>query len=182
MPPAIKAALSRQQARQREGATKAEEDEAEFHKIDEAHVVIQLEVAARLTARPGTKQYGYLSVATQFFSRPEFVLRLPPAAFRPPPEVASALVALRFPSEASAWSPGEAASFLEFVKACFAQKRKTLANNLRSVAAPERVREILSGMKLREDVRAEQLSVVQFLALFRAISSEHSAAGPDNRS
>lgn len=150
--------------------------------IEEAHIVIQLEVAARLTARPSTKQYGYLSVATQFFSRPEFVLRLPPAAFRPPPEVASALITLRFPGEAASLLPSEAASFLEFVKNCFAQKRKTLSNNLRLFAPPDRVRQVLKELKLREDARAEQLNVNQFLALYRTISSAPPATDPDNRS
>jgi 16S rRNA (adenine1518-N6/adenine1519-N6)-dimethyltransferase len=139
--------------------------------IDEAHIVVQLEVAARLTARPGTKQYGYLSVVTQFYSRPEFVLRLPPAAFRPPPEVASVLVTLRFPGQRADFQSSQAESFLEFVKISFAQKRKTLVNNLRPFSTPERFRRILSELKLREDARAEQLTVAQFLAVYRAISS-----------
>jgi 16S rRNA (adenine1518-N6/adenine1519-N6)-dimethyltransferase len=139
--------------------------------IDEAYIVIQLEVAARLTARPGTKEYGYLSVVTQFYANPELALRLPPAAFRPPPEVASALVTLKFPGHAASVAPGEAARFLDFVKTCFAQKRKTLSNNLRTVSTAERTRRLLEELKLREDARAEQLTVVQFLALFRAISS-----------
>jgi 16S rRNA (adenine1518-N6/adenine1519-N6)-dimethyltransferase len=136
--------------------------------IDEAYLVIQLEVAARLTARPATKQYGYLSVATQFYSRPQFALRLPPGAFRPPPEVASALVTLKFPGEAAKFEPEHSEKFLEFIKLCFAQKRKTLSNNLRSIVAPERTREILRELNLREDARAEQLTVSQFLALYRA--------------
>ena len=67
--------------------------------IDEIHIVVQWEVAQRLTARPGNKSYGYLSVATQFYSRPELVLKIPRGAFRPPPEVDSALVTLRLPGE-----------------------------------------------------------------------------------
>jgi 16S rRNA (adenine1518-N6/adenine1519-N6)-dimethyltransferase len=150
--------------------------------IDEAHIVIQREVAERLTAQRSTKQYGYLSVATQFYSRPDLALRLPPSAFRPPPEVASALVTLRFPAEAAKMPPGSAANFREFVRLCFAQKRKTLSNNLRQVAAPGQVRQVLNDLKLREDARAEQLSVAEFLSLYRAISSEPSEAGPGSRS
>src|SRR5216684_2198934 len=60
--------------------------------IDEIHIVIQLEVALRLAAAPDDPDYGYLSVATQYYTRPEFVFELPPEAFNPPPEVASALV------------------------------------------------------------------------------------------
>ncbi len=62
--------------------------------IDEIHIVIQHEVALRLAARPGTRDCGYLSVLTQYFSRPELVLEIPRGAFRPPPEVGSALVTL----------------------------------------------------------------------------------------
>ena len=140
--------------------------------IEEAHIVIQLEVAARLTARPSTKAYGYLSVVTQFYAQPEFVLRLPPAAFRPRPEVASALVTLRFPGPASGVQPAEAANFLAFVKTCFAQKRKTLSNNLRALGDGNGVRRILAELKLREDARAEQLSVDQLFALYRTTASE----------
>jgi 16S rRNA (adenine1518-N6/adenine1519-N6)-dimethyltransferase len=150
--------------------------------IDEVHLVVQLEVAARLTAKPASKQYGYLSVITQFYARPDFVLRLPRGAFRPPPEVGSALVTLRFPGENANLQIANAPAFLNFVKTCFAQKRKTLTNNLRPLATPERVRQLLKDLKLREDARAEQLTVAQFAAVYRAISSALPAAGPDNRS
>ena len=149
--------------------------------IDEIHIVIQLEVALRLTARPGTKLYGYLSVATQFYARPEFVFKIPPGAFRPPPEVASALVTLRLPGQSAESGVANAEAFLEFVKTCFGQKRKTLANNLRPLAGPEQVRHLLRDLKLREDARAEQLTVSQFAAIYRAISSALPAAGPDSR-
>ncbi len=149
--------------------------------IDEIHIVIQLEVALRLTARPGSKLYGYLSVVTQFYSRPEFILKLPPGAFRPPPEVASALVTLRLPGSGEQSGIADPEDFLEFVKTCFAQKRKTLANNLRSIAKPDHIRELLKGLKLREDARAEQLDVAQLAAIYRAISSAKPIADPDSR-
>jgi 16S rRNA (adenine1518-N6/adenine1519-N6)-dimethyltransferase len=149
--------------------------------IDEINIVIQLEVALRLAAEPGNTDYGYLSVATQYYTRPEFVLKLPPGAFDPPPEVASALVTLRLPGPGAQSGVGNTEDFLEFVKSCFGQKRKTLANNLRGVAAPQRIRELLQELKLREDARAEQLNVAQFAAVYRAISSANPAAGPDNR-
>ncbi len=154
--------------------------------IDEIHVVIQTEVALRLAAQPGTRDYGYLSVVTQFYTRPEFVFEIPREAFNPPPEVTSALVALRLPGEhaklslASSASPvagaqanpsGDAESrFLDFVKLCFSQKRKTLVNNLRSLAKPDRVREALVSQNLRPDARAEQLSVAQLAALHLALA------------
>jgi 16S rRNA (adenine1518-N6/adenine1519-N6)-dimethyltransferase len=151
-------------------------------KIDEIHIVIQWEVAQRLTARPGNKVYGYLSVATQLYARPEIALRLPRGAFRPPPKVGSALVTLRFPGERANLNIHDEAAFLEFVKACFAQKRKTLSNNLRALAAPQTVRSLLKGLNLSEDARAEQLTVAKFAALYRAISSAPQASDPGNRS
>jgi 16S rRNA (adenine1518-N6/adenine1519-N6)-dimethyltransferase len=138
--------------------------------IDEIHIVIQEEVALRLTAKPGTKEYGYLSVVTQLFTRPEFVLRIPRTAFSPPPEVGSALVTLRLPGERAKLALPDELAFLDFVKACFAQKRKTLVNNLRPVAKPDRVREALAEQRLRPDARGEQLSVAQFAALHASLT------------
>jgi 16S rRNA (adenine1518-N6/adenine1519-N6)-dimethyltransferase len=135
--------------------------------IDEMHFVIQTEVAHRLAAKPGSKAYGYLSVATQLYTRPEFVFEIPRAAFHPPPEVTSALVTLRFPGERAHLSLHDEARFLDFVKLCFSQKRKTLVNNLRSLAKPALVREALSSLALRPDARAEQLSIAQLVALCR---------------
>ncbi|MGA2098057.1 MAG: 16S rRNA (adenine(1518)-N(6)/adenine(1519)-N(6))-dimethyltransferase RsmA [Candidatus Acidiferrum sp.] len=133
--------------------------------IDEIHIVIQEEVALRLTAQPETKAYGYLSVVTQLYTRPEFVLKIPRAAFSPPPEVGSALVTLRLPGERAKLALRDEVAFLDFVKKCFSQKRKTLVNNLRSVAEADAVREALALQNLRTDARAEQLSVSQFAKL-----------------
>jgi 16S rRNA (adenine1518-N6/adenine1519-N6)-dimethyltransferase len=141
------------------------------HLIDEIHIVVQWEVALRLTARPGNKSYGYLSVATQFYARPELVLELPREAFRPAPEVGSALVTLRLPGENAKLGLENGVAFLEFVKTCFGQKRKMLANNLRGLAEPARVRKLLEQLKLRADARAEQLSVAELAGVYRAISS-----------
>jgi 16S rRNA (adenine1518-N6/adenine1519-N6)-dimethyltransferase len=139
--------------------------------IDEIHIVVQHEVALRLAAQPGTRDYGYLSVLTQYFSRPEFVLEIPRGAFRPPPEVSSALVTLRLPGERAKLPQIDEASFLEFVKLCFSQKRKTLVNNLKSRVKPELVREALANLKLRADARAEQLSVAHLAALSQQLGS-----------
>jgi 16S rRNA (adenine1518-N6/adenine1519-N6)-dimethyltransferase len=152
--------------------------------IDEIHVVVQTEVAERMAAEPGSKAYGYLSVATQLNSRPELVLEIPRAAFTPPPEVGSTLMTLRLPG---VWEElrrggllaGENKSvqekmeseedFLEFVKLCFLKKRKTLVNNLRELAAPEEVRNALGAVGLPGDARAEQISISNFAALYRAL-------------
>jgi 16S rRNA (adenine1518-N6/adenine1519-N6)-dimethyltransferase len=133
--------------------------------IDEIHIVIQHEVALRLAAEPGSSDYGYLSVLTQYFSRPEIALEIPREAFTPPPEVASALVTLRFPGARAGLAVADEKLFFDFVKLCFAKKRKTLVNNLRSLAAPDAVREALAALQLRPDARAEQLTVAQLASL-----------------
>jgi 16S rRNA (adenine1518-N6/adenine1519-N6)-dimethyltransferase len=132
---------------------------ADAELIDEIHIVIQHEVALRLVAKPGTRDYGYLSVLTQYYSRPELVLEIPRSAFRPPPEVSSALVTLRLPGERTKLPNLDESKFLDFVKMCFSQKRKTLVNNLKLRVTPELIREALANLNLRADARAEQLSV-----------------------
>jgi 16S rRNA (adenine1518-N6/adenine1519-N6)-dimethyltransferase len=149
--------------------------------IDEIHVVVQAEVAERMAAGPGSKAYGYLSVATQLNSRPELVLEIPRAAFTPPPEVGSTLVTLRLPGgweelQRGGLLPRENKSaqekieseedLLEFVKLCFSKKRKTLVNNLRELAEPDEVRNALGAVGLRPDARAEQISISNFAALY----------------
>lgn len=140
--------------------------------IDEIHIVIQEEVAQRLTAEPQTKAYAYLSVVTQLYARPEFVLKIPRGAFSPPPEVGSALVTLRLPGERAKLPVQNETAFLDFVKLCFSRKRKTLVNNLRSLAQPDLVREALKAQALRPDARAEQLAVSQFAALETSLSGK----------
>jgi 16S rRNA (adenine1518-N6/adenine1519-N6)-dimethyltransferase len=139
--------------------------------IDEIHVVVQTEVAERMAAEPGSKAYGYLSVATQLNARPEVVLEIPRAAFSPPPEVGSTLVTLRLPGQ---WAKltlpaGRQEEFLEFVKMCFSKKRKTLVNNLRESFSPESAREALGAVGLPPDARAEQIAIGDLGRLFTTL-------------
>jgi 16S rRNA (adenine1518-N6/adenine1519-N6)-dimethyltransferase len=136
-------------------------------RIDSIHVVVQFEVAARIAARPGRREYGYLSALCQFYTRPEIVLRIPSGAFRPPPRVTSALLRMVLPGERASLGIVDENAFLEFLQVCFGQKRKTLRNNLRAMADDERIRAALDRCKLRPDARAEQLSLAQFGAFFR---------------
>jgi 16S rRNA (adenine1518-N6/adenine1519-N6)-dimethyltransferase len=140
--------------------------------IDEIHLVIQREVARRLTAAPGSRDYGYLSVLTQYFSRPELVLTIPRGAFRPPPEVDSALVTLRLPGERANLPNLNETHFLDFVKLCFSQKRKTLVNNLKPLTNPAAVRKALASLSVRSEARAEQLSLSNFAALYQELSPQ----------
>jgi 16S rRNA (adenine1518-N6/adenine1519-N6)-dimethyltransferase len=138
--------------------------------LDEIHIVIQHEVALRLAAAPGTSDYGYLSVLAQYFSRPDIAMEIPREAFTPPPEVESALVTLRFPGARATLAVPNKKAFFDFVKLCFAQKRKTLVNNVRSLAPPVAIREALTALQLRLDARAEQLTVSQLAALHQRLN------------
>lgn len=140
-------------------------------RIASIHIVVQLEVAARIAAPPGRREYGYLSAICQFYTQPEIVFRIPPGAFRPPPRVTSALLCMTLPGARATLGipvPDEP-RFFEFVQLCFSQKRKTLRNNLRVVAPDTRIHEALAAAGLRPDARAEQLSLAHFAALFAAI-------------
>ena len=139
--------------------------------IDEIHIVIQLEVAFRLVARPGTRDYGYLSVLAQYFSRPSLDMKIPRGAFQPPPEVGSALVSMRLPGERGKLALADEQGFLDFVKLCFAHKRKTLVNNLRALAEPGQLRAILESRSVRVDARAEQLNVAELASLFASLGA-----------
>ncbi len=135
-------------------------------RIAAIYIVIQLEVAKRIVAQPGRRDYGYLSVVSQWYGQPEIEFQIPPGAFRPPPKVDSALVSFRMPGESVKHSAADETAFLDFVKECFAQKRKTLRNNLRGRLG-KRTEDILQQAGLKENTRAEQLTISQFVALFQ---------------
>jgi 16S rRNA (adenine1518-N6/adenine1519-N6)-dimethyltransferase len=122
--------------------------------------LVQAEVAERLAAEPGSRDFGYLSVQTQVFAHPGILFGVPRDAFRPAPKVDSAVVRLERRSPPEVPDP---ASFLKFASLCFRHKRKTLRNNL----AP--LYEISSLEESR--MRAEQMSIPQLAALYAKISS-----------
>jgi 16S rRNA (adenine1518-N6/adenine1519-N6)-dimethyltransferase len=129
-----------------------------------AALLVQKEVAERITAKPGTREYGYLTVATQVFSRPEYLFTVSPAAFKPPPKVESAVIRLERRDPAGAWGLGDPMHFLSFAGLCFAHKRKTLRNNLREQY--HRINELKQG-----SLRAEQLSVAELVGLYRELKA-----------
>jgi 16S rRNA (adenine1518-N6/adenine1519-N6)-dimethyltransferase len=124
--------------------------------------LVQKEVALRLAAAPGSRDYGYLSVATQSTAKVEYLFKVPPGAFSPPPKVESAVVRLT-PCEPLV---EDAAAFLTFASRCFRQKRKTLRNNL-SAFYDKRSIEIQPEAGLR----AEQVSIVQLADLHRRLQN-----------
>jgi 16S rRNA (adenine1518-N6/adenine1519-N6)-dimethyltransferase len=132
-------------------------------------LLVQREVAERLIAKPGSRHYGYLTVVVQLHSEPRMVLKVPPGAFRPPPKIHSALVEFVMRPKYPDWSEAQRAPFLEFIKACFAQKRKSLVNNLGSTYGRERVLTALERLRLPAPARAEELSVEQFVELSKLL-------------
>ena len=134
-------------------------------------VVIQWEVAQRLVAAPRTREYGYLSVATQFYTQAEIMLRIPPGAFRPPPKVVSALVRLRAPGAGAALVVEDPVEFLGFAQACFAQKRKKLLNNLQALAPRAQALGWLEAAGAPAAARAEELTLAQLAAVWRAAAT-----------
>jgi 16S rRNA (adenine1518-N6/adenine1519-N6)-dimethyltransferase len=138
--------------------------------IQDIHVVVQREVAERLVAAPGGRDYGYLSVLAQFHTAAEILLVIPPGAFQPPPKVESALVRLRPPGTAAELKVGEPGPFLAFASACFRHKRKTLRNNLRGTYTAVAVSEALAAARLDPRARAEEMSLADFTKLFSILA------------
>lgn len=126
--------------------------------------LVQKEVGLRLTASPGSRDYGYLSVRTRLFAEAEALFEVPPSAFRPPPRVDSMLVRLHPRRRAAELGITSDEPFLEFLRLSFRQKRKTLRNNL----APVWGRQAIDGWP-EAAKRAEQLTLEQFAALFRRL-------------
>ena len=140
------------------------------NRIASIHIVIQLEVAERIVASPGQREYGYLSALCQFYARPEMVFRIPAGAFRPPPKVTSALVQLPFPGQRASLVVNDERKFLHFIQSCFGQKRKTLRNNLKVAMGLREVEAALRVQGIDPNTRAEQLSLRQFSKLYSTLS------------
>ncbi len=132
--------------------------------IQDMHFMLQLEVAQRLAASPGSKNWGRLGIMAQYHCQVEHLFDVPPHAFRPPPKVQSAIVRLT-PWPESPWPPCSEPLLRTLVKAAFAQRRKTLRNNLKEIIDSSRLEEL----GVDPGARAETLELTQFIEIANAI-------------
>jgi len=135
-------------------------------------VMIQKEVAMRIGARVGTKDYGALSVAVNYYSEPEIITHVPPSAFIPQPKVSSTVIKLNI-KEKPPVDVADEKGFFKVVKAAFAQRRKTLLNALSNSGdiplSKENVKDVLSDCGIDPQRRGETLSIEDFARLANAI-------------
>jgi 16S rRNA (adenine1518-N6/adenine1519-N6)-dimethyltransferase len=144
--------------------------------LERAVLMVQREVAERVTAQPGSRDYGLLSVTVQMYGPAQQLFTLPPESFSPPPEVHSTVFRWRFAPRFAELNVEEA-SFLRFVRLCFAQKRKTLANNLRAAGHPPAgIADALAQAAIDPLARAEALPIESFAALWRCLETKVGAA------
>ncbi len=131
-------------------------------------VMVQREVAQRMQAQPGTKDYGALSLAVQYYAKAEVVANVPPNCFIPRPSVGSAVVRLLRHERPPVQTKDEARMFA-LIRASFNQRRKTLVNSLGNAGelhiSKEQVFEALAQMGLSPTIRGESLSLEQFARL-----------------
>jgi 16S rRNA (adenine1518-N6/adenine1519-N6)-dimethyltransferase len=139
--------------------------------MDRAVLMVQREVAERVTASPGSRDYGVLSATMQLYGNVQSLFTLPPSAFAPPPNVYSSV--FRFHVQPRLEELGIAPErFVPFMRASFAQKRKTWANNLRSAGFDTgAIAAALAAAGLDRNVRAEAVDLPHMAAVFRALGS-----------
>ena len=136
-------------------------------------VMVQKEVAERMQSGPGSKNYGALSLAVQYYAEPYLAANVPPNCFMPRPNVASAVIRLTLHDRPPVFVQDEALMFA-LIRAAFGQRRKTLVNALHNAAIfpldKEQIGDVLASAGLRENVRGETLTLAQFAALANAFS------------
>lgn len=136
----------------------------EGYNIDSINVMVQKEVAERITASPNNKSYGSLTIFAQFYSNPEIVLNIPKTVFIPQPKVDSAVIRLKIMDK---YRDVDKDIFFKIVKAAFSQRRKTIVNTLSSSLGMEKeeVRKILEISQIETNKRAENLSIEEYIKL-----------------
>ena len=143
----------------------------QYHQYFETIVImVQEEVADRIAAKPGGRDYGLLSATVQLYARVEKLFSLPPGAFNPPPKVHSAVLRLTINPQMDRLRVPEE-EFIAFLKLSFGQKRKTLANNLKSRFDSRLFSAALKKAGLQPGVRAEAVSLEKMAAVFRGLTA-----------
>ncbi|HEY6374262.1 MAG TPA: 16S rRNA (adenine(1518)-N(6)/adenine(1519)-N(6))-dimethyltransferase RsmA [Edaphobacter sp.] len=138
--------------------------------LTRAVVMMQREVADRVSADPGVRDYGLLSATAQMNAEVEHLFTLPPSAFSPPPEVYSTVLRLRFAPRFTELAV-DPTGFDAFLKQIFAQKRKTLQNNLRAAGYTPQQLAAAWPSSIPAQARAESLALEPTAALYRALST-----------
>ena len=135
--------------------------------VDNITVMVQKEVAMRMQAKPGTKDYGALSLAVQYYAKPYIAANVPPNCFIPRPNVGSAVIRLELFDEPPVNVKDEKMMF-SIIRASFNQRRKTLQNSIVNGGLPftkEQISKALGKMELADTIRGEALSLEQFAKL-----------------
>jgi 16S rRNA (adenine1518-N6/adenine1519-N6)-dimethyltransferase len=139
-------------------------------RLARAVVMMQREVADRVAASPGGREYGLLSATAQMYARVEHLFTLPPRAFSPAPEVYSTVLRLDFAPRFHELNV-DATGFDLFLKQSFAQKRKTLQNNLRAAGYAAQQLAIVWPREIPQQARAESLTLESMAELYRALAA-----------
>jgi len=146
--------------------------------IDSITIMVQKEVADRMQVGPGTKDYGALSLAVQYYAKPEIVANVPPNCFMPRPNVGSAVIRLTRHSETPVQVEDEKLMF-KLIRASFNQRRKTLANGLGNAPdiplSKEEIQESILELGVPVTIRGEALTLEQFAALSNIVSKKLAA-------
>jgi 16S rRNA (adenine1518-N6/adenine1519-N6)-dimethyltransferase len=132
-------------------------------------IMVQREVAARIAAKPSSRDFGMLSATAQLYARVESLFTLPPGAFSPPPKVHSTVLRLTIePLQEKLGVTGD--GFFDFLRLSFGQKRKTLWNNLKAKYSDADLKRALAEAGVKPTARAETLSLEESAAVYRALS------------
>ncbi len=139
--------------------------------LTSATVLVQREVAFRLTAPADSEHYGPMSIMAQLYTRPQIQFDIAPEAFLPPPQVVSTVVHFEMLSAPSIELRSET-RFWSTVRAAFGQRRKNLGNTLKPLASRERLAEVFEATTIDPKRRGETLSIEEFELLARALWSD----------
>jgi 16S rRNA (adenine1518-N6/adenine1519-N6)-dimethyltransferase len=131
--------------------------------------MMQREMADRVSAAPGVRDYGLLSATAQMNAQIDNLFTLPPSAFSPPPDVFSTVLRLHFAPRFAELAV-DAAGFDNFLKRCFAQKRKTLHNNLRAAGYSVEALSAAWPANISAQARAESLGLEPMAQLYRSLA------------